>query len=150
MNAGDDTTLDHRLNERLATSGFRFTPQRQHVYSVLLEKRDHPTVEEVFMRAKQGMPDISMATVYNCLDALVKCDLVRHVNLDRSATRYCPNMKEHCHFYCDTCGGIYDVDMAANPGGLQVPDGFKVKNFDVSIRGICRDCAAKSQPAPAK
>ena len=27
-----------RINERLATSGFRFTPQREHVYNVLLEK----------------------------------------------------------------------------------------------------------------
>ncbi|MDB6109953.1 MAG: transcriptional repressor, partial [Pedosphaera sp.] len=73
MNSADHPKIDARLTERLATSGFRFTPQRQHVYSVLLEKRDHPTVEEVFMRAKHGMPDISMATVYNCLDALVKC-----------------------------------------------------------------------------
>ena len=96
-------------------------------YDVLLQKRDHPTVEEVFIRAKQGMPDISMATVYNCLDALVKCGLVRHVNLDRAATRYCPNMKEHCHFYCDECGGIFDVDFAddhqrrrpQSPRGLQ-------------------------------
>ncbi|MDB6112033.1 MAG: transcriptional repressor, partial [Pedosphaera sp.] len=128
-----------------ATSGFRFTPQRQHVYSVLLEKRDHPTVEEVFMRAKQGMPDISMATVYNCLDALVKCDLIRHVNLDRAATRYCPNMKEHCHFHCDDCGGIYDIDFTAGAerGGLDVPDGFQVKLYDISLRGTCRNCAGK-------
>ena len=40
------------------------------------------------MRAKKGLPDISMATVYNCLDALVKCRLVREVNLDRTARRY--------------------------------------------------------------
>ena len=53
------------LNERLATSGLRFTPQRQHVYSILLQKRDHPTAEQVFIRAKQDMPEISMATVYN-------------------------------------------------------------------------------------
>jgi Fur family peroxide stress response transcriptional regulator len=146
---GSNTTaaIDNRLNERLATSGFRFTPQRQHVYSVLLQKRDHPTVEDVFIRAKQGMPDISMATVYNCLDALVKCDLVRHVNLDRSATRYCPNMKEHCHFYCDQCGGIFDIDFAAdgNRSGLQIPEGFKVSQYDISIRGVCRDCAAKAK-----
>ena len=37
-----------------------------------VEKRDHPTAEEVFIRAKRGMPEISMATVYNCLDALVR------------------------------------------------------------------------------
>jgi Fe2+ or Zn2+ uptake regulation protein len=147
MGADNPNTLDHQLNERLATSGFRFTPQRQHVYNVLLEKRDHPTVEEVFIRSKHCMPDISMATVYNCLDALVKCGLVRHVNLDRSATRYCPNMKEHCHFYCDSCGGIYDVDLMAdaNPAGLQIPDGFRVKHLDISIRGLCRDCSNKEQ-----
>jgi|SRR6185312_1381271 len=146
MNANDHGKVDSQLNERLATSGFRFTPQRQHVYNVLLEKRDHPTVEEVFMRSKDGMPDISMATVYNCLDALVKCGVVRHVNLERSATRYCPNMKEHCHFYCDECGLIFDVDFAAHGerGGLQIPDGFKVKQYDISIRGVCRDCAAKA------
>ena len=146
MSSHDHASTDSRINERLATSGFRFTPQRQHVYNVLLQKRDHPTVEEVFIRSKDGMPDISMATVYNCLDALVKCGLVRHVNLERSATRYCPNMKEHSHFYCDECGTIYDVDFCANGdhGGLQIPEGFKVKQYDISIRGVCRDCATKA------
>ena len=147
MSSTDHPKMDSQLNERLATSGFRFTPQRQHVFNVLLEKRDHPTVEDVFLRSKEEMPDISIATVYNCLDALVKSGLVRHVNLDRAATRYCPNMKEHCHFHCDECGEIYDVDFAAGggAGGLQIPDGFKVKQFDVSIRGVCAKCEAKKQ-----
>jgi Fur family peroxide stress response transcriptional regulator len=144
ISSGPDHT-DSQLNERLATSGFRFTPQRQQVYNVLLEKRDHPTVEEVFIRSKEKMPDISMATVYNCLDALVKCDLVRHVNLDRSATRYCPNMREHCHFYCDECGDIFDIDFAADGTdrtALKIPEGFKAKQYDISIRGVCANCAA--------
>lgn len=136
--------MDAHLNERLATGGFRFTPQRQHVYDVLLERRDHPTVEDVFLRAKSGMTDISMATVYNCLDALVKCGLVRQVNLDRDATRYCPNMKEHCHFYCESCGELFDLDFTEGCGqsGFQLPDGFSVKHMDISVRGLCRDCAA--------
>lgn len=147
MSSATHEKHDHRINERLATGGFRFTPQRQHVFDVLQKKRDHPTVEEVFIRAKQGMPEISMATVYNCLDALVQCGLVRHVNLDRAATRYCPNMKEHCHFYCDACGGIFDVDYGAagDHAGLKVPAGFKVNQFDISIRGLCRDCAGKKK-----
>src|SRR6201996_7559784 len=147
MSLSDHDINDHRLNERLATSGFRFTPQRQHVYNVLLQKRDHPTVEDVFIRSKDQMPDISMATVYNCLDALVKCGLIRHVNLERSATRYCPNMKEHSHFYCDECGGIFDVDFSAGceRAGMENPDGFKVKQTDISLRGLCRDCAGKAQ-----
>src|ERR1041384_4153730 len=99
-----------QFNERLAASGFRFTTKREHVYHVLLQERDHPTAEQLFFRAKKGMPDISMATVYNCLDALVKCRLLKEVNINRTAMRYCPNMHQHCHFYCDGCGGVYDVD----------------------------------------
>ena len=138
-----------RINERLATSGFRFTPQREHVYNVLLGERDHPTAEQVFLRAKKGMADISMATVYNCLDALVKCDLVKQVNLDRAASRYCPNMKEHVHFCCDACSGVFDIemDLSANTprAGLKMPKGFKATLFDVSIHGFCPACSGRTR-----
>jgi len=101
MNPVENKKSERELGERLATSGFRFTSQRRHVYDVVLQKLDHPTAEDVFIRAKRQMPDISHATVYNCLDALVQCGLVRQVQLERGATRYCPNMEEHCHYYCD-------------------------------------------------
>src|SRR5438105_10005424 len=114
-----------RINERLATSGFRFTPQRQHVYNVLIQERDHPTAESVFIRAKRAMPDISMATVYNCLDALVKCGLARQVSLERGAARFCPNMQEHCHFYCDHCENVFDISLPQK-AGITLPKGFKV------------------------
>ena len=126
------------LTERLNTGGFRFTPQRQQVYDVLLQKRDHPTAEEVFIRAKRQMPEISHATVYNCLDALVKCGLARQVTLDRGATRFCPNMHEHCHFYCDSCDTVFDVDLPAQT--MKLPRGFKARHFDIAIHGTCPDC----------
>ncbi len=94
---------EQHLTEQLGATGLRLTPQRQQVYDVLLHKRDHPTAEEVFIRAKKQMPEISHATVYNCLDALVKCGLARQVHVDRGATRFCPNMHEHGHFHCDSC-----------------------------------------------
>jgi len=131
--------------ERLATGGFRLTPQRQHVYQVLLDRPDHPTAEEVFLRAKETRPEISLATVYNCLDALVRCSLVKQVNVDRSATRFCPNMREHTHFYCEDCGGIFDLDLAAADtlGALELPRGFKAMHLELSVRGLCRDCISR-------
>lgn len=145
MTSVENKTQKGRINERLATSGLRFTPQRQEVYDVLLQKRDHPTAEEVFLRSKHRMPDISMATVYNCLDALVKCGLVKQVNVDRGATRFCPNMHEHCHFHCDTCGGVYDIDLDRTKPQIPLPRGFRATQFDLSIRGLCPDCAAKGR-----
>ena len=139
MSAAGRKKVNERLSERLTTSGFRFTPQREHVYGVLLHKRDHPTAEEVFIRAKHGMPDISMATVYNCLDALVTCRLVRHVTLERGATRFCPNMQEHCHFYCDTCESVFDIPLPPEPA-LPLPKGFSAERFDIAIHGRCPAC----------
>ena len=136
-----EKTLNEDFSRQLTTSGFRFTPQRQQVYDVLLQKRDHPTAEEVFIRAKKQMPEISHATVYNCLDALVKSGLARQVTLDRGATRFCPNMHEHGHFYCDSCGTVFDVDLPAQ--AMKLPKGFKAGHFDIAIHGVCPDCGQK-------
>jgi len=138
---------DGALQERLEQSGRRMTAQRQHVYDVLIEKKNHPTAEEVFIRAKKGMPEISMATVYNCLDALVNCGLVRQVNQDREATRFCSNMQPHHHFYCDECGEAYDIDRdgGATAPPVPMPRGFKPTRYEVTIRGLCPECAATTK-----
>jgi len=141
MRADRPKTADNDLTERLSTGGFRFTPQREQVYDVLVQKRDHPTAEEVFIRAKKQMPEISHATVYNCLAALVKSGLARQVTVDRGATRFCPNMHEHGHFYCDACGTVYDVDLPEQ--AMKLPKGFKADHFDIAIHGVCPDCNPK-------
>jgi Fur family peroxide stress response transcriptional regulator len=133
---------EQTLNRRLATGGFRFTPQREHVYSLLTAKRDHPTAEQVFFRAKAGMPGISMATVYNCLDALVQCGLVRQVALERGPARFCPNMSEHSHFYCDFCEGVFDIGIAPHTR-FRVPNGFKAERYEIAIHGRCPTCSKR-------
>jgi Fur family peroxide stress response transcriptional regulator len=103
---------------------------------------DHPTADEIFERAKNRMPEISFATVYNCLSVLVRCGLVRQVTLDRSPTRFCPNMREHCHFFCEECGQVTDIDLPGRGAIEQVtlPEGFKVATFDISLKGVCPRC----------
>ena len=143
--SGVQTPASHeQLSARLTTGGFRFTPQREHVYAVLLQKRDHPTAEEVFLRVKGEMPDISMATVYNGLDALVRSGLARQVTVDRGAARFCPNMQEHCHFYCDTCNNVFDIELPKNgPATIGLPKGFKASRYEIAIHGACPHCAER-------
>jgi len=133
------------VTEKLASRGLRLTPQRQRVYEILLEKRDHPTAEEVFMRAKRRMPDISLATVYNCLEALVRVGVAKQIQFTRSAARFCPNMTAHGHFVCDSCGHVYDVTLDGSGDGpehqVRVPAGFRIREVDLSIRGLCPDCS---------
>jgi Fur family peroxide stress response transcriptional regulator len=136
---------ERQLTVQLGATGLRLTPQRQQVYDVLRHKRDHPTAEEVFIRAKKAMPDISHATVYNCLDALVKSGLARQVTVERGAARFCPNMAEHGHFHCGVCGTIYDVDLPRELPGVALPRGFQALRHELAIHGVCADCARKKE-----
>lgn len=129
--------------ETIEGGGLRDTPQRRHVYDELLGNRDHPTATEVFMRVKRNMPTISLATVYNSLEALVACGLVKQVNVDREPTRYCPNLKEHGHFVCEGCAQVFDIMLSQTKPiskSLELPPGFTVSSCDVTLRGTCATC----------
>ncbi len=126
------------LSQRLADSGLRATPQREVVYNVLLKKRDHPTADEVHARVRSELPTISLATVYNCLETLVQCDLVRAVNFERGPTRYCPKPHPHAHFHDERTGKTHDVDLP--PTFLDkvksvLPPGFNASSVEIIFRG---------------
>lgn len=131
-----DLTAEIEVPEEI--SGLRMTRQRQEVYRILQHDRNHPTANEVFMRVKDRLPTISLATVYNCLEALVQHGIVRQVNFDRESSRYCPNLSEHGHFHDAKTGVIHDVDF--KPGVsladvLQLPPGAIIDDIEITLRG---------------
>jgi Fe2+ or Zn2+ uptake regulation protein len=120
------------------SGGLRMTRQRQEVYQVLLAHRDHPTATDVFLRVKDNLPSISLATVYNCLEVLVEHGLVRQVNFERESSRYCPNLEEHGHFHDRATGVIHDVKF--KPGinltdVLELPVGAVIQDVEINLRG---------------
>lgn len=119
--------------------GLRMTKQRREVLAVILRDRDHPTANDVFLRSKDRMPTISLATVYNCLEALVSHNIVRQVNLDRESSRYCPNLSDHCHFQDEESGKIHDVVFKEGvklEDILELPNGTEVRHLEISLKGI--------------
>lgn len=130
------------LNLALTRGKMRSTRHREHVFSVLLDKRDHPTADEVYARAKRKMPNISLATVYNCLETLVECLLVKQVNFERKPSRFCPNLEEHAHFYDEKTDRVFDIDL---PKSLYrelinvLPKQFKATALELSFRGKNKD-----------
>ena len=132
-----------RLEEALNHTGQRPTRQREHVFSVILKKRDHPTADEIYARSRSDMPTLSLATVYNCLDTLVESGLVRQVNFDREPTRYCPNLTQHAHFYCKESGEVVDVDLpdtVITQLKAALPKGFNAQHINIAYHGQCPDC----------
>ena len=135
--------------ETISEKGFRFTEQRRQVYDALMTQRDHPTAVGVFMRVKTKMPSISLATVYNCLETLTECGLVKHVHHDREPSRYCPNLEEHAHLFCEGCGSVTDLPLRARRRTQdiwRVPADIVISKQDVSFRGLCPSCTAARVP----
>ncbi len=131
-------------DETIHEKGFRFTDQRRAVYDALMGERDHPTAVEVFMRVKGKVPSISLATVYNCLETLTDCGLVKTVNHDRESARYCPNLDEHAHLFCEGCGGVTDIPLRAKRRAhdiWELPESVSITHHEISFRGLCPKCA---------
>ncbi len=57
--------------------GLRCTRQREVVYGALAGSMSHPTAEELHRRVLAVEPGLSLATVYNTLEALTCCGLAR-------------------------------------------------------------------------
>jgi Fur family peroxide stress response transcriptional regulator len=132
-NAGSDSAA---LPE--GPQGFRWTRQRREVYQMLLQTRDHPTASELFIRAQTHMPAISLATVYNCLETLAQAGLVRQVNFERGPSRFCPNLREHAHFYDESTGEVLDVELREGVdlhSIFKLPRGARVNRADISLNG---------------
>lgn len=130
------TDLDHANDPKL--EGLRMTRQRREVYDVLMSLRDHPTASEVYERAKSNMPGISLATVYNCLEALVDHGAVRQVHFERESSRYCPNLTAHGHFQDEQSGTVIDVPLkkgASLTDLLDLPEGVQISNIEINLTG---------------
>lgn len=131
--------IDKReLEEALIQNGLRATRQREHIYGILLSERDHPTADEVYARSKNEMSSISLATVYNCLETLVECDLVKRLNYEREPSRFCPNDGEHAHFLDENSGRVFDIALTerfVKEVTSVLPNGFEAKKVKLSFTG---------------
>jgi Fur family transcriptional regulator, peroxide stress response regulator len=79
----------------------RCTRQREQIYIALTETRSHPTAEELFqmVAADSREPTLSLATVYNALEAFTECGLVRRIP--------CPTGSGACHYDADTSEHVH-------------------------------------------
>lgn len=85
------------LEERCAEAGLKMTGQRKTILRVLGSAKDHPSVEDVYERAKGLDDSISIATVYRTLSLLDELDLVIKHEFQEGYSRYELNWDHHHH-----------------------------------------------------
>ena len=129
--------------ETTKTSEHKLTPQREAVFQVILERADHPTASDIFEAARQRLPGISYATVYNSLRYLKEAGLVLEINFGDSASRYDRETERHDHAICTDCGKLVDFELPEAAKLMQAAarkSHFKAQSIHLTLRGQCPDC----------
>jgi len=104
-------------------------------------------VRRVFEAARQRLPGISYATVYNSLRYLKEAGLVLEINFGDSASRYDRELDRHDHAICNDCGKLVDFDLpdaAKLMNAAARKSRFKPQSVHLTLRGRCPDCCAGS------
>jgi Fur family transcriptional regulator, peroxide stress response regulator len=93
---GESTANVRQVFERC---GLRCTRQRELIYAALVCTREHPTAEELLGLVRSDDSGLSLATVYNTLEALTECRLVRRIP--------CPSGSGPCRFDAITSNHVH-------------------------------------------
>lgn len=100
------------LEQRCIDAGLKMTGPRKTILKVLGESSDHPSVEEVYERAKALDASISIATVYRTLNMLDELDLVTRHEFKENFSRYETNMDHHHHLIDLESGQVIEFQNA--------------------------------------
>ena len=131
-------SIKKNIANKLRTSGLRPTKQRILIAKNLFErdKTFHFTVETLNREInKIGNKKISLATIYNTVEAFKKAGHLKKILTSNTKSYYDTNIRSHHHFYDDETKELTDIDYQKvklskipNP-----PKGKKIKNLEVVI-----------------
>ena len=117
------------------------TKQREAVLTVIRSDKCHHTAEEIFLLAKEMLPGISRATVYNSLKVLEKLKLIRRITGDGLSDRYDSAYKPHGHLLCEKCGRVWDFEIDGFDDIIASATGTDFDSYELKVRHVCGECA---------
>ncbi|MDQ3800484.1 MAG: transcriptional repressor [Acidobacteriota bacterium] len=120
------------------------TRQREVVLQVIREAEEHLTANEVFDRAKQLLPGISFATVYNSLRFLKEAGHIAEISFGNGASRFDSMTSRHDHAICTRCGKLVDMELDLPVELVRLAaeySKFKPESIELTLRGLCPGCS---------
>jgi len=153
--------MSEQIKRLFADHGLRCTQQRVSLYQALAASDQHPTADELFRDVSQNLPGISLATVYNTLEAFCDVGLAQKlpgVGVNGSA-RFDAICENHLHLRDQSTGDVVDVPPELGQQILdRIPEatlrdlearlGFRISQLQIELVGEYQDePAARAAPS---
>lgn len=127
----------------------RRTPERFAILEQVFEMSTHFSIDALHTRLEEGGYHVSRATVYNTIELLTRCGLVRRHAFAAQSPQYekIAGLTKHYHLVCTRCGKIREIkdteiDMLL---GTRRFGKFHAAYIDLNIYGLCATCVRKNR-----
>ncbi len=120
----------------------KHSKQRDAILEELCARHDHPTAEELYLKLKVTMPNLSLGTVYRNLNKLSEDGTIQKISIS-NIDHFDGNAKNHYHMLCSECKRLYDVPYPVLEDIEAKAHDFasgKITSHTVTFFGVCNGC----------
>ncbi len=140
------------FSKYLEEKKLRKTPERFALLEEIYTRNDHFDAEQLYIDMKTKNFKVSRATVYNTLELLAECNLIRKHHFGQNLSFYekSYSYRQHDHLICTECNKIMEF---CDPRIQSIRDvvaehyGLEIHSHSLNFYGHCKDenCEGKKE-----
>lgn len=120
--------------------------QRSAMLELIKSTKCHPDASWLYEKMRMQFPNISLGTVYRNLSVLTDTGDIARVCTSEGIDHYDGDTSEHCHFICNSCRSVSDIELVGldNLNRIAEGTGVSVEKHSLIFYGVCKDCRSKN------
>jgi len=112
------------------------------IITELVNDKSHPSALDIYRKAREKVPTISLSTVYHSLGLLKKQKLIKELEFEGMDNRYEADTRSHLNLVCSACGKIedYALQLPVPVDTVHKETGFRAIETRIEYYGLCKEC----------